>query len=212
MVRAEDRFWQIVIAFLGATPDPQYQPIVNELVSKNFQWHLLKAVRISGKDSTKVGPAASLGLYFNGPVGLIFLADELMRVFDSSELRFIIGHEMSHIVKSHAISRYLVSFFEEILVELFSRQLVVLFKALFYLRGEKVLDQRVIRENELEADKDAIDLIGNRYVGISTLEKLAKYYAGGNLDAPSHFAPLGKIPLPVVTFRERIDNLKSFLP
>lgn len=119
MGRPEDKLWQIFIAFLSAIPDPQFQPIVNELASKNFQWHFLKAMRLSREESTKVGPAASLGLYFNGPVGFIFLSDDLMRIFTPAELRFIIGHEMSHIAKSHAIARYMVSFFEEILVELF---------------------------------------------------------------------------------------------
>ncbi len=208
--RTEDKFLQTVIAFLSATPDAQFQPVVNELASKNFQWHFLKAIRLSRKESRKIGPAASLGLYFNGPVGFIFLSDVLTRIFTPSELRFIIGHEMSHIAKSHAIAQFTVSFFEEILVELSSRQTVNLFKSLLYLRGEKVLDQRVIRENELEADRDATNLIGNKDVGISTLEKLARYYAAGNLDAPSHFAPLAKIQLPVVTFRERINNLRSF--
>ena len=100
MVKTEDKLLQILVEFLATTPDPEFQPIVNELASKNFQWHLLKAVRMSKKESAKIGPAASFGVYFNGPVGYMFLADDLMKVFTPLELRFVIGHEMSHIAKS----------------------------------------------------------------------------------------------------------------
>jgi Zn-dependent protease with chaperone function len=210
MGKMEDKFLQIVIAFLSATPDPQFQQIVNELASRNFQWNLLKGIRMSSKESSKVGPAGSVGIFFNGPIGFIFLANHLETHFTYDEIRFIVGHEMSHIARSHVISRYMTSFFEEILAELFSKQLVSLFKGLFYLRGQHVLDQKVVRENELEADRDAVSWVGNREVGISTLEKLVRYYANGNLDSPSHFAPLGRLQLPVVTFRERINNLRSF--
>lgn len=208
MGRAEDKLWQIVIEFLSAIPDQQFQPIVNELASKNYQWHFLKAMRLSREQSTKVGPAASLGLYFNGPVGFIFLSDDLTRILNPSEFKFVIGHEMSHIAKSHIIARYMALLFEEFLVEIFSRQAVDLFKGIFYFGGEKV--SKVMRENELEADRDAANLIGSIDVGISALEKLAQYYAAGNLGASSHFTLLAKLPLPIVTFRERINNLRSF--
>ena len=208
MGQPEEGFWRIVAEFLRTIPDPQFQPIVNELASRRFQWNLLKAVKLSRKDSLKVGPAASLGIFLNGPVGFVFLAEDLLTNFTPAEMRFIIAHEISHIANSHVIATQITSFFEEILVELFSSELVNLFKILFYLEGQKVLDQKVIRENELQVDKEATDLINDRNIGVAVLEKLAKYYAGGNLDAPSHYSR-GRISLPVVSYRERIDNLRS---
>ena len=71
-----------------------------------------------------------------------------------------------------------------------------------------IKDHKVLRENEMEADIAATNMVSSKSVGINVLEKLAQIYANGNLDAPSHFASLGKIPLPIVTYRERIENLR----
>ena len=71
-----------------------------------------------------------------------------------------------------------------------------------------MLDHKLLRENEMEADVAAANMVGSKSVGINVLEKLAQIYANGNLDAPSHLAFLGKYPLPVVTYRERIENLR----
>ncbi len=61
----------------------------------------------------------------------------------------------------------------------------------------------IIREQEITADKLAVEITGDLPSSINCLYKLCNY----NLKMPSHIWEYGNLPLPIMTMNERVKEL-----
>jgi Zn-dependent protease with chaperone function len=143
------------------------------------------------------------------PVGLIALEYELDRQLTSSQRRFIVAHEYSHIVMNHVPYRLLGGVASSIAANYISTiddeiTRIALGIALVFI--ETSVDCAFTRQCELDADANAVALTGDRAGGIETIRLLGETFAGGT-DAPSHWVTRGGANISVVTYQERIDAL-----
>ena len=164
------------------------------------------------------GLACSIGL---GGFGIIFL-NETVYNFPEDLRLFIIAHEISHIVRSHIIVNVFTRVFAKMMAETlkesikstieskdFSDFLLNLLSTLFVAimaRGVINIDAETVRHQELEADKDAVVLVGCKSARIfsNLLNKLKEM--GYNV---SHEAILG---VPALTIEERIRKIEEMCP
>ena len=161
-------------------------------------------------------PAFSFGGTLSGvPLGLIAFEEVIEADFAPSERAFILAHEYAHIVLNHCPVSAAGGFARKWIDDRISECDSVVAKAVFRLLlecGCALVRGQFTVNSELEADKYAVGLVGNSDLAYRTIAKLANRFANGDLDAPSHVVLLNKNPIPVLTFRERLDALQHIMP
>jgi Zn-dependent protease with chaperone function len=117
----------------------------------------------------------------------------------SSEIRFILAHEYTHIFKNHAIANILSNGVE------------------IFLQGpnnersnigdlaRSLLQPAIFMNQEYEADLGAFQITQDLNSAMTCLTKLV----GGELERPSHTWELRDIEIPVMTMSQRIHELKQ---
>ena len=87
-------------------PEPQKSELIGEIGAK-LAGHIAKKQRRFSFEAIKDGPPNAFAL----PGGFIFITSSLMELceFNSDEIAFILGHEMSHVIRGHAIERIITN-------------------------------------------------------------------------------------------------------
>jgi Zn-dependent protease with chaperone function len=149
--------------------------------------------------------------------GIIYVNVDLVnRFFDENEIKFILAHECSHILKSHVISKAFWVYLESILNgERNENKLYVdALKLLLAIFSPEKLPPNALalRNNEYEADEYALKITGNKGAALRVLKKLA----GKDMDGASHTWEFMGKELAAMSYRERIAELEirtaRFLP
>ena len=141
------------------------------------------------------------------PGGSVFVSWPLLEVCQGQrdEIAFVLGHEIAHIVRRHTLDRIV----KDAAVSLLLRRSSGMRAASAWLRkaGGQMLSRAFSRENELEADRFAVDLIrtagGDVLAGERLLEKLAQLTTGNNVGIPGDYFATH----PPLT--ERVANLRT---
>jgi beta-barrel assembly-enhancing protease len=141
------------------------------------------------------------------PGGPIFLSRPLLEICQDQrdQVAFIIAHEMAHIVRRHAVNRII----KDAALALLLRQTPGRHAAAALLNqaGRKLLTRAFSRENELEADTYARDLVktagGDPLAAETLLEKLSRLTAA---HSPTLAGDYFSTHPP---FAERIANLQN---
>jgi predicted Zn-dependent protease len=141
------------------------------------------------------------------PGGFIFLTDSIIRLCssDEDELAFVISHEMSHVIKSHAIERIITNS----AVSAASRITPTKNIAGVYLKqfGTKLLTSAYSQDREIEADNLGVRLAAaagfNPQGAIHLLQRLDQNEKNKNaLSISSYFTSHPQT-------NERINNIKK---
>ncbi len=142
-------------------------------------------------------------------IGMIFVNENYLKSFPDLEINFILAHECAHILKSHVLSKAFWTLLETIAngPRNENRAVVESIKLVLALGSRDYLPPNAssLRNNEYEADAIGVSITRNLRSAISCLTRLS----GNKLDAPSHQWELFDIPIPAMTLRERIHQLKS---
>ena len=140
------------------------------------------------------------------PGGPVFVSWPLLEMCQGNrdEIAFVLGHEMAHIVRQHALNRIV----KDAALSLLLRQLTSRHAASAWLStaGRQLLSRAFSREDELEEDGFAVALIGtaggDALAGERLLEKLAQWTSGQSVGiAGDYFATHP-------SFMERVANLR----
>jgi Zn-dependent protease with chaperone function len=165
--------------------------------------------------------AKAIGLYINGTIPILNLKvnaafgnvlvnkDYLNRTLTYDEQRFVLAHETSHIYLNHVVPRAIDRFIAE-LIRNYDRDVHAFIntaKVFLYLLNIPLPLSAIVKEQEIAADVRAISLTGNENAAISCLTKLVD----GNLDAYSHTWEALGVKMPVMTMRERIQEIQRRL-
>ena len=165
--------------------------------------------------------AKAIGLYINDTIPVVNLKinvafgnvsvnkDYLNRTLTYDEQRFMLAHETSHIYLNHVVPRTINGFIDELIrncngdVHAFLNGA----KVFLYLLNIPLPLSVIAKEQEIAADVRAISLTGNENAAISCLTKLVN----GNLDDPSHAWEALGVKMPVMTMKERIQEIQRRL-
>jgi len=164
-------------------------------------------------------PAFSRGIYVcNVPIGAIYVSNQLYNVLDKDELRYIVLHEMCHILNNNSAANVLLELSKTGFNLLLSKwakmplheveDIVGGVKTIIKEFGYPGVEEQVKKSQELNADKYAVIWMGKREPAISALTKLAQ----GNIEKLSHVTRYGSFEFPVITIKERIEAIKSLSP
>ena len=195
--------------------EAELQNIINEFFSKLGNRNTLVSVEII-RDPKIIAGARGLKLkLFNFPFGQIYVSKFLLRTLSKDELKFVLAHEVVHIDQSHLPITILLKLSKEIIDELgkvfpVALGLSVLWdfvKLFIRLQGSLPPEAAISKQQELQADIWAIFLTGNKTAAITCLKKLVN----NKLDAPSHLWEVFDVKLPIMTMRERIDEVLKTL-
>jgi beta-barrel assembly-enhancing protease len=141
------------------------------------------------------------------PGGPVFVSWPLLKMCqgERDEIAFLLGHEMGHIVRRHALDRIV----KDAALGLLLRQSSGRHAASAWLSkaGHQLLDRAYSREDELEADVFAVALIrtagGDALAGERLLGTLAQWTAGQDVSiAGDYFSSHPR-------FADRIANLRE---
>jgi len=185
------------------------QKIVNQFFYKLGNSETLVSVKITD-DSKMIAGARGLKL-FNIPIGQIFVSKPLLNKLSMSELKFVLAHEVVHIDQNHLPITILLKLPREIIDELGKTYLVAsaistvwdLVKLWIFWQGGLPPEATITKQQELQADVWAVFLTRDKTAAISCLKKLVD----NNLNAPSHLWEAFDVKLPVMTMRERIQEI-----
>lgn len=195
--------------------------------SKKYIVDILKDVPNFSKVIEKIPPAFSIGgvipqtpilqIFFQIPpegipMGIIAIEEDFQKLFNYEEIKFILAHEYSHIIKNHSPlnalgklgSQFIKSIIQSIDDPNWRDPIYSIFETLrvfFKVKFQK--------DFEIDADLHAVELINNRAIAVRTIEKLANIFAEGDLDKPTHVIIENNSVIPVVTFRDRLNALHS---
>jgi hypothetical protein len=165
--------------------------------------------------------AKAIGLYINGTIPVVNLKvnvafgnvsvnkDYLNRTLTYDEQRFMLAHETSHIYLNHVVPRAIDGFIDELIrncksdVHAFLKGVQVF----LYLLNIPLPLSVIAKEQEIAADVRAISLTGNENAAINCLTKLVN----GNLDDYSHTWEALGVKMPVMTMKERIQEIQRRL-
>jgi predicted Zn-dependent protease len=144
------------------------------------------------------------------PGGPVFVSWPLLEMYQwqRDEIAFVLGHEMAHIVRRHALNRIV----KDAALSLLLRQSSGRHAASAWLSntGQQLLDRAYSREDELEADVFAVALVGtaggDALAGERLLEKLAHGTSGHSVGMAGEY--LVSHP----PFIERVANLRARRP
>jgi len=165
--------------------------------------------------------AKTIGLYINDTIPVVnekvnvafgnvsVNKDYLNRTLTYDEQKFILAHETSHIYLNHVVPRASDGFIDELIRNCKSDTHAFLnsAKAFFYLFNIPTPLTAITKEQEIAADVRAISLTGNENAAISCLTKLVN----GNLDETSHTWEVLSLKMPVMTMKERIQEIQRRL-
>ena len=148
------------------------------------------------------------------PGGPIFISRPLLELCQGQrdEIAFILAHEMGHIVLRHAVERMVSdTIFSMLLRQTTGRHAIV---AWLGRVGQKALSRAYSREQELEADTFAADLLrdcgGEIQAGAQLFQKLARAPTGGGLTFfGEYFATHPPLPERLAHLGFQISDLKS---
>lgn len=201
--------------FKTAEGDARLQSIINHYSPRvSYNQHFVSGLTF--KEEKDDSPAFCLGFQmFNFPIGVIYVSKGLSSTLTQQELEFVVLHEMGHIIKNHFVSSSFIwltkSFIVDTIADCFettrmkATEYLEWLKAFYVLlTGKKTIEEEAKKNVELEADKFAVMVQGQKEHAISTLLKLSK----GNIRAPTHVTFDGHFPFPVITFEERIAAVK----
>ena len=159
-------------------------------------------------------PAGAQGFcVLNHAFGQVQVSEILTQSLTNEELDFVIVHELTHIVENHLIWRSLADLPQSFLDAATAagdedaslvNLLVYAAKAVCVVTKQLPPEAALTKAQEIGADVQAICLTRNLPAAISTLTKLA----GNNLDQASHIWEFVGVGLPVMTIRERIDEIQ----
>lgn len=152
------------------------------------------------------------------PMGVIFVSKAMISSLTKEELKFVIYHELGHIMNSHSIVSALMLLGKKSLINYLARKLqwkyrevenlIGLIKKIYSCWTKKNTIEEVLQaQNELEADKFAVVHQRKKKPALSVLYKISS----GIIERPSHFTKDGAFKMPVITFRRRmiaIGNLR----
>jgi Zn-dependent protease with chaperone function len=165
--------------------------------------------------------AKAIGLYINGTIPILNLKvnaafgnvlvnkDYLNRTLTYDEQRFVLAHETSHIYLNHVVPRAIDRFIDE-LIRNYDRDVHAFIntaKVFLYLLNIPLPLSAIVKEQEIAADVRAIALTENENAAISCLTKLVN----GDLAAYSHTWEALGVKMPVMTMRERIQEIQRRL-
>jgi len=148
-----------------------------------------------------------LNLHINWAWGKVYMNTSYVNgVLSTEEQQFVLAHEVAHIYMNHVPSKLPLEAFDELLKQLAPKVSVALdiLKLLLHIRGIPPPISSLTKEQELNADIQAILLTGNVTTAISCLNKLVQ----GNLETQSHTWEALGVEIPVFTMRERIEELR----
>jgi Zn-dependent protease with chaperone function len=201
---------------MSIDPSPLMQiPVMRNTVYQIFSRLGFKNISVNVQPANK--PVAWVlginpGEFLSLPImGTIFIDNKYLRqnAFAGAEILFILAHESAHIYRNHLITNAAWHILERAIKSADYRYppVVEAFKGLLALLSPSKLppNAEALRDNEYAADETAVKLItGDLNSAVSCLRKLCQ----NNLDLSSHLWEYFDINMPVMTFRERIAELK----
>ena len=161
-----------------------------------------------------IGISTDLSIPFvnvQGPsaIGLVFVNRNYLNYFTDSEWSFIMAHESAHIFHNHVLSSAFWTITERLAKGNRNQNYVLVnsIKALLAMLSPDRLPPVAseLRNNEYAADETALAVTGDIVAAERTLNKLS----GGNLESPFHTWELFDVPLPAMTLRMRIKELRK---
>ncbi len=189
---------------LELDPDPQAEQILNETGNRLAGCVANKLRKFSFQTLKGAEPNA-----FALPGGFIFVTRSLLELcrWEQSEIAFILGHEMGHVIRGHAMARII----SNSAIATASRAAPVRGVLSGWLRkvGVQFLESAYSQDLESEADKLGVRLV-----------RAAGYDAGACVQLLSRLAtlskPVGQFDLGVYfsshpPFKVRIQNIEHFL-
>jgi predicted Zn-dependent protease len=141
------------------------------------------------------------------PGGPVFVSWPLLEMCqgERDEVAFVLGHEMAHIVRQHALNRMVKDAALSLLLRQFSGRHAA--SAWLSKAGQQLLGRAYSRDDELEADVFAVALVGtaggDALAGERLLEKLAQWTSGQSVGIAGDY--LAAHP----PFTERVANLRA---
>jgi predicted Zn-dependent protease len=208
MIRAEFEMGRDLAAKvaeeIGVDPDPPMARLLNEIGGRLAARLTNRQRRFTFQAVSAPEPNA-----FALPGGFIFVTGPLLDLCDRDpdEIAFVLGHEMGHVVRGHAVDRLL----NDTLINVASRRLQTRGWAgeVFKRVGSDLLHGAYSRDQELEVDRFGFRLTQsasfNPYAALRMLERLkGRTDAGGDAPLMQYFA--SHPPLDV-----RIESLRRLL-
>ncbi len=195
--------------------DMVIQKLIDEHLEEiNNPWKLISGRRFNAELIDP--PAFSRGIYVcNVPLGAIYVSDQLYNHLDSEELRYIVLHEICHILYNNSAANFLLEFgksgFNLLLSKWTKLELESVedilggVKTIIKEFGYPGVEEQVKRNQELNADKYAVIWMGNKEPAISALTKLVQ----GKVEEISHITKYGRFEFPLLTIKERIQAIKQ---
>ncbi len=145
------------------------------------------------------------------PIGFIFVREDFYKWAFGDHLRVYFAHEIGHISKWHPLgnpfklgklflSAILAPKDYEIVESLWN--IIKMFEYIFIQR--RPIEEEITRKQELEADEFTLEIIGDKRLVISALERLNEIVP----DGLSHFTDVG-MKIPILSIKERIDAIQE---
>jgi Zn-dependent protease with chaperone function len=191
------------------TEKSKLQSVANEFFSKLGNSRMQVSIQIINGHKMFAG-ARGLKL-FNIPLGQIFISRSLLEKLSEDEVNFVIAHEVVHIDQNHLPATILLKLPKDIIDALGKVDLRALGLSLLWdfvklwirFQGGLPPEAAITKQQELQADVWAIFLTGNKTAAINCLKKLVN----NNLESPSHLWEVFDVKLPIMTMRERINDV-----
>jgi Zn-dependent protease with chaperone function len=150
--------------------------------------------------------------YVNRPIGAIAMRRDIQEAFTSTERRFIVAHEYSHIMMNHWPMALLGPVLGDIAGSVISGMKDDTVKSALQviLPLAKVLASiRFTRQSEIDSDLHAMKLVGSKSTAESTIRKLARIIDDDNLDVPTHYVFVDGAAVGVLTYRDRLNQISN---
>lgn len=194
---------------------PVKSPMQQRLDQLFSLFHRNGSVQLEITEDAKY-PAFAQGLcVLNYAFGRVEVKKGLVQLLRQDELDFVLLHELAHIVENHLFWQTVVDLPQNTLNALTPYDqsardvnlLVHALKAVCVVTGNLPPEASISKAQEIGADVQAICLTRNLNAAISTLTKLVD----NDLDQPSHLWEYLGIKLPIMTMKERLDEIQRCL-
>jgi hypothetical protein len=213
-VKNDDEIEKIISIFLKLydeavkNVDEELQGLLNQYLRRlniNVPLVFVSTFNNSRFDS----PAFSLGFNLGTPVGAIFIKSSWKNL-PRGWMEFIILHELGHVYHNHSSFKVIVSIlYEAVPKEL--RNIYNIIKAIVsfssLLGGKEIpkfVEEQITATKELEADKFAFQLLGDKRPILEFFQWLKR-----NNVRISHLSEFGEFRLPALTVDERIEHISA---
>lgn len=195
------------------------EPVIQKIIDAHLECINSSLKLVSGRRfnaEPNDPPAFSRGIYIvNVPLGAIYVSNQLFNQLDSDELRYIVLHEICHIINNNSAANFLFALgksgFNFLLSKWTQLQLEEVedilggVKTIIKEFGYPGVEEQIKRNQELNADKYAVIWMGRKEAAISALTKLVQ----GKVESLSHITKYGRFEFPVLTIKERIEAIKQ---